>query len=102
MTGQEAAANVASSTVKRLLAAVFGLIGIAWWRKRAEVAHGPDPADELRAKLAEAREAAPAREEDEAAEVPVDEAPDVDVATRRSEVHDRARQAIDDLSSSDS
>jgi hypothetical protein len=76
--------------VKRLFAALAGIVGIAWLRKRtAEPA--ADPADELRAKLAEAREADD-RDEFEAGETPVDE---VDV--RRQDVHDRARAAIDEL-----
>ena len=85
--------------MKKRLAAFFGLVGLAWWRRRAEQPPaGPDPAEELRSKLAEAREAADAQQEDSAAEQAVDEADVPDVQARRSEVHDRARQAIDDLS----
>jgi hypothetical protein len=82
--------------MKRLLAGLAGIAGIAWFRRRKPVQ--PDPAEELKAKLAEAREAADDREEFEAGEKPVDEAPD-DVDTRRREVHDRARAAIDDQQS---
>jgi hypothetical protein len=82
--------------VKRLVAALAGIAGIAWFRRRK--AAQPDPAEELKAKLAHAREAADDREEFEAGEKPVDEVPD-DVDTRRRDVHDRARAAIDDLSS---
>jgi len=82
--------------VKRLVAGLAGIAGIAWFRRRKP--RGPDPADELKAKLAEAREAPDDREEFEAGEKPVDEILD-DVATRRRDVHDRARAAIDDLSS---
>jgi hypothetical protein len=82
--------------VKRLVAGLAGIAGIAWFRRRKP--RGPDPADELKAKLAEAREVTDDREEFEAGEKPVDEAPD-DVDTRRRDVHDRARAAIDDLSS---
>lgn len=89
--------------MKRLLAALAGILGIAWLRRRnaqPTAPPGPDPADELRSKLAQAREAAEARPEDDAGETPIDEAPDPgDVATRRQDVHDRARAAIDDLSS---
>ena len=57
--------------VKRLFAALAGIAGIAWLRSR----NAP----------------------------PVDEAPDppVDVDTRRRDVHDRARAAMDELSSDD-
>jgi len=78
--------------VKRLVAALAALFGIAWLRHRKPAE--PDPAEELRVKLAQAREADD-REEFEAGEKPVDEVPDVDA--RRREVHDRARQQIDEI-----
>ena len=89
------------SPVKKLVAALFGLVGLAWWKRRVEppaLPAGPDPAEALRTKLAEAREAAHAQQEDAVAEQPVDEADVPDVGARRSEVHDRARRAIEDLS----
>jgi hypothetical protein len=78
--------------VKRLLAALAGILGIAWLRNRSKPAPvpQPDPAEELRAKLAQSREPEPEPE--------VPEAP-ADVAERRQDVHDRARAAIDELSS---
>jgi hypothetical protein len=82
--------------VKRLVAGLAGIAGIAWFRRRKPAQ--PDPAEELKAKLAEAREASDDREEFEVGEQPVDQVPD-DVDTRRREVHDRARSAIDDLQS---
>jgi hypothetical protein len=82
--------------MKRLVAGLAGIAGIAWFRRRKP--QGPGPADELKAKLAEAREVADDRAEFEAGEKPVDEIPD-DLDTRRRDVHDRARAAIDDLSS---
>jgi hypothetical protein len=86
--------------VKRLVAALAGIAGIAWFRRRKPAAQPaqPDPAEELKAKLAQAREVADDRDRFESGEKPVDEVPD-DVDTRRSAVHDRARAAIDDLSS---
>ena len=82
--------------MKRVLAALAGIAGIAWFRRRKPAQ--PDPAEELKAKLAQAREVADDRDEFEAGEQPVDQVPD-DVDTRRRDVHDRARAAIDDLSS---
>ncbi len=86
----------------RRLTALAGVLGFAWWRgrrKRAVVSPPPppqpDPAEELRAKLAEAREADD-RDEFESGEKPVDE---IDVETKRREAHDRARAAIEDLQS---
>lgn len=76
--------------MKRALAALAGILGIAWWRRRKHEppaqAPEPDPAEELRAKLAASREPEPEPE-----------AP-ADVAARRQDVHDRARAAIDELS----
>jgi hypothetical protein len=79
-----------------VLAGLAGIAGIAWFRRRKQVQ--PDPADELKAKLAQAREVADDRDAFEAGEKPVDQVPD-DVDTRRRDVHDRARAAIDELSS---
>jgi hypothetical protein len=59
----------------------------------------PDPAEELRAKLAEARAAGDGRDEFESGETTVDEA--ADPADRRSAVHEQARAAIDEMRSSE-
>ena len=77
--------------MKRLLATLAGILGIAWLRRRKQAPAAPavDPAEELRAKLAAQREPEP---EPEPAEQPAD------VAARRQDVHDRARAAIDELS----
>jgi hypothetical protein len=70
-------------------------------RRPAPVApSGPAPvdrrADELRAKLAEARSAADDRDEFEAGETPVDEAEAVaDPEARRRSVHDAGRDAVE-------
>jgi hypothetical protein len=54
----------------------------------------PDPrADELKQRIAEAREVVDERETFEEAEVTIDEAPDP--ASRRRDVHDRGRAALD-------
>ena len=84
-----------------------GLAAYRWLRRRPQVATEPAPAesgeraDELRAKLAEAREAGDDRESFEAGETPVDQA-DVapgtgDLDTRRRSVHEQARAAIDEM-----
>lgn len=76
--------------MKRLLALIAGGLGLrVLLRRRARPAAVPEPADELRAKLAEAR----AGEEQSS---PNGSAPDVD--SRRADVHERARRAIDELS----
>jgi hypothetical protein len=86
--------------VKRLYAWLAGLAGGAAvyraFRRQPPVAE-PDPAEELKARLAEARAAGDDREEFEAGETPVDEAPDPDVEARRRSVHERARTAIDEM-----
>jgi multidrug resistance efflux pump len=60
---------------------------------------GPDPrADELRRKLAEARDMAGEREEFEEAETTVDQAEaSVDLADRRRAVHERGRAAAEEM-----
>ena len=92
--------------MRRLFAIVVGALGItAWLRRRHRPAVDPSPADDLRAKLAEAKTEPvsapePEREpEPEAAPEPPAQAeqPQTDVATRRADVHDRARQAMSEL-----
>jgi hypothetical protein len=63
---------------------------------------GPDPrAEELRTKLAQAREVADEREEFEGAETPVDQAEPVsDPEARRRSVHESGRAAADRMRSS--
>jgi hypothetical protein len=67
-------------------------------------AHEPDArADELRTKLAQAREAGDDRDSFEAGETPVDQVdvtPAEDLETRRRSVHDKARAAIDEMQDS--
>jgi hypothetical protein len=86
--------------VKRLYAWLAGLAGGAAvyraFRRQPPVAE-PDPADELKARLAKARAAGDDRDAFEAGETPVDEAPDPDVDARRRSVHERARTAIDEM-----
>jgi hypothetical protein len=97
--------------VRRLFAIVLGALGItAWLRRRRRPAVDPSPADDLRAKLAEAKaEPEPAPEPEPQAEEPAQveepaqaeepqaEESQADVATRRADVHDRARQAMSEL-----
>ena len=76
-----------------LIALLAGALGaFAFWRRRRRRGSEPEvsPADELKAKLAESREA----EEEPAAEPELQS----DLDARRREVHDRARGAIDELS----
>ncbi len=74
--------------MKRLIALLLGGLGLRALlqrRQRPALEASPAAAD-LRAKLAEARSSGPPPEE-----------PAQDVASRRADVHDRARQAIDEL-----
>jgi len=83
--------------VKRLLALLAGGLGIgAFLRRRRRAPALPAPADELRARLAETREhdAEPEPVAPPAAE------PTGDVESRRADVHERARRAIDELGGS--
>jgi hypothetical protein len=88
--------------VKRLLALVLGALGLTALLKRRRERTAvtspaaPSPADDLKATLAESRSA----EQTPEPEPPAAEDPDVDA--RRADVHARARQAMDELSSSDS
>ena len=86
-----------------LAGAAGGMAAYRALRRRPQPAPEPvaDRAEELRAKLAEAREAGDDRESFEAGETPVDEA-DVapgtgDLDTRRRSVHEQARAAIDEM-----
>ena len=89
--------------MKRWIAAAVGLFGlVAYVRRRRQPAPpAVEPADELRAKLAqskdEAREEPKAAPESEAPAEPAEApAPDA-VGDRREDVHDRARAAMDEL-----
>ena len=80
--------------MKRLVALAVGAFGVrALLRRRAQ---GAEPAEELRAKLAANRTAEEPEPEPEATapDEPLD-----GVDARRADVHARARQAIDELSS---
>jgi hypothetical protein len=91
--------------VKRLTAWLAGALGSAAVYRvlKRQPARAPaepdntglDPADELKAKLAEARAAGDDRAEFESGETPVDGVPDVDA--RRQSVHEQARAAIDEM-----
>ena len=88
---------------------ITSLLGAAaFWRTRrkrkaaAELPaseNGPDPAGELRAKLAESRATENAVAPDEPSPVAVAdaEASPLDPEVRRKSVHDRARASIDEL-----
>jgi hypothetical protein len=90
--------------VKRLFAWVAGLAGgaaayRAWKRSPEPAVAEADPADALRAKLAEAKAGGDDRDEFEAGEKPVDEAVDPDA--RRRAVHERGRAAVDEMRGGD-
>ena len=80
---------------------LMGIAAFAAWfvrRGRAGPEHavGPDPSEELRRRLEEARRREEGAEPVESAEGV--EPPDLD--TRRRDVHDRARAAVDEMQSS--
>ena len=83
--------------MRRFLALGAGALGVGTLLRRLR--RRSAPADELRAKLAESRSIADERDVAEAGETSVDAAPDPvsDVDARRAEVHDRARQSLDEL-----
>ena len=78
---------------------ILGALGLAGFvaylrRRRAPVPVGPDPrAEELRRTLEESREAA-----EQAAPVDAEPQSADDLATRRRDVHERGRSALDDMS----
>ncbi len=83
--------------MKRLLALAAGALGIrVLWRRRARSASTPSPASDLRAKLDQSRALEADRVADEGGQTPVDQVEDV--AARRTDVHERARRAMDELS----
>ena len=90
----------------RLLAGLASAFGLAWlWRfltrEQARQQQPPrhDPADELRAKLDEARGAADDRDEFDAAEgTPVDEVEEPrSIEERRRAIHEKAQQALGEM-----
>jgi hypothetical protein len=89
--------------MKRLLALVAGGLGLrALLRRRSRPVLSPSPAEDLRAKLAQTKVAEPAPvaapEPEPAPEPESDAAQPETVEDRRADVHEKARQAIDDLS----
>jgi hypothetical protein len=92
--------------VGRLLAGLGGAFGLAaLWRflRRAPEPAGVDPAEELRVRLEQAREAADDRDEFDAAEgQPVDEVERPgSIEERRRAIHDKAQQALGEMHGSD-
>ncbi len=84
--------------MKRLLALLAGGLGIgALLRRRKRAPALPEPADELRARLAETRADEPEPAPPPAATEPE---PSGGVDARRADVHERARRAMDELGGS--
>jgi hypothetical protein len=84
--------------VKRLLALVAGGLGLrALLRRRSRPSLSPDPAEGLRAKLAQTKAQEPEPDEQEGPSQPAQ--PET-VEGRRADVHAKARQAMDDLGES--
>jgi hypothetical protein len=86
--------------MRRFVAVAAGALGVGELLRRLRRRRA-EPADELRAKLAESRSIADERDVAEAGETPVDAAPDPvpgsDVDARRRDVHERARRELDEL-----
>ena len=86
--------------MKRWIAAAVGLFGlVAYVRRRRQPAPpAVEPADELRAKLAQSKEepTGSAAEPESAGRAGRGAEPDA-VGDRRQDVHDRARAAMDEL-----
>ena len=102
MTGQEAAASVASARVRRSLAWLFGAVAVFRFlrRRREPVAGDVDPrAEELRRKLDESRSIVDERDDFEGAELTVDlaEPAPEDPESRRRAVHDSARATVEQM-----
>jgi hypothetical protein len=79
-----------------------GAFGLAWLWRRLRPQHEPaeaDPADELRARLEQAREAPDDRDEFDAAEgQPVDEVGEPrSIEERRQAIHEQAQQALGEM-----
>ena len=91
--------------MRRGLAWIGGALGLAWlWRRLRRPAEAPaqaqpDPAQELRARLDEARAAADDRDEFDAAEgQPLDEVGQPQsLEARRRAIHEKAEQALDEM-----
>ena len=100
MTGQEAAASVASARVKRPLAwllGAFALLGFLRRRREPVPAVGDPRAEDLRRKLEEARSMVDERDEFESGELTVDlaEPAPEDPESRRRAVHESARATVE-------
>jgi len=89
--------------VRRFVAWVAGAAGgLAAYRalkdRRAAPATVPDSrAEDLKARLAQAREAGDDRDEFESGEVTVDAAEPLDPQARRAQVHEQGRAALDEM-----
>jgi hypothetical protein len=95
--------------VKRTLAGIAGALGlVALWRvlrRQPKAAERPavDPADELRARLEQARETADDRDEFDAAEgQPLDEVGEPrSLEERRRAIHEQAQETLGEMNRTD-
>jgi hypothetical protein len=86
----------------RALAGLGGAFGLAWLWRRLRPQPGPaapDPADELRARLEQARDAPDDRDQFDAAEgQPIDEVGEPrSIEERRQAIHEKAQQALGEM-----
>jgi len=82
----------------RFLAGLGVAVGFTWFfrrRRKQAPPPAPDPAEDLKQKLAEQRTAEPEPEAAAVPDAPEPEQPEASLDERRDEVHRKARESID-------